>query len=239
MVLSSISAFAYTDISNSKYKKSIELLTQYNIVSGNDDKFNPHDNITRAEAAKMLLYACNINDNDLSLDFDEDEPRDYIAAAPIEQSNISYSDITPNHWGYNYIMYATQGLNLLSGFSDGTIRPDSHITYAQFLTMAVRAVGYESYAEDAGGYPLGYYNTARILNMTGGVEDMDLETPITRETAAQIIYHTINTPIMALDSYDFSSGEAIHKMKILDGTDGTERTTLLSNIQNNNRLSLE
>ena len=237
VILSSISAFAYTDISNSKYKDNIEFLTQYNILSGNADKFNPYDKLTRAEAAKMLLYACNINESDLSLTFDENEPHNYIVAAPTEQLNISYTDITPSHWGYHYIMYAAQGLNLLSGFSDGTIRPDDHVTYAQFLTMAVRAVGYESYAEDIGGYPLGYYNVARILNMTGGVEDMDLETPITREMAAQIIFHTINIPVMALDSYNFSSGEGMPQMKILDGTDGTERTTLLSNIQNHSRIS--
>lgn len=236
VILSSISALAYSDISNSKYKDNIELLTKYNIVSGDDDRFRPSDNLTRAEAAKIMLYACNINESDLSLTFDENESYDYIVAAPIEQHTVSYSDITPSHWGYNYIMYASQGLNLLSGFSDGSIRPDDYVTYSQFLTMAVRAIGYESYAEDIGGYPLGYYNVSKILNITGGIENIELEMPITREAAAQIVFHMINVPVRSISTYDFSLGEGVAQMKILDGTDGTERTTLLSNIQKNNRL---
>lgn len=231
----SISAFAFTDISDSRYKDNIDFLTQYNILSGDDDKFYPNNNITRAEAAKMMLYARNVTEEDLSLSNDNTE-EDGIVASSIEEPNYSYTDISSEHWGYQYIIYASQ-LGLMSGFDDGTIRPDDDVTYAQFLAMAVRAIGYDLYADEVGGYPNGYYTIAKTLNLTGGLEAINLDTLVTRETAAQIIYHTIQVPVLVIDSYDFSGGTGKPIMVVCDGTDGTTRRTLLSRIQSDDNNS--
>lgn len=232
LIISGVCVMAYTDTTNSKYKNSIDFLTTYGIVSGEDGKFNPNDNITRAEAVKMLLYASNIKEDDLSLTAEEDEPIAF-EGLPFEQPDAMYSDITQKHWGYKYITYGSV-IGLINGFDDGTIRPDDNVTYSQFLTMALHTVGYESYADEAGGYPYGYYIVAKTLNITGNMDNVDLDFPITREMAAQMTYHLMYVPLLGIESYTIENDISIPIMQVFDGTDGTERKTLLSDMQNNN-----
>lgn len=58
-------------------------------------------------------------------------------------NNITYAqeymDISPNHWAYNYVkMLSNTGV--VVGYPDGTFRPDSQITRAEFATMTIKAL---------------------------------------------------------------------------------------------------
>lgn len=223
-----ISAFAFSDIDNSKYKDNIEFLEKYEIISGDNGKFNPNSRVTRAEAVKMMMSARHIDDKAMEYPFIDHshEEKDYTASIQ-PPSDFSYADLSSSHWAYNCLRYA--GLTeFISGFEDGTVHPNDDVTYIQFLTMAVKNVGYESYAEEAGGYPKGYYIVAKTLNITGGIGDFDLNTPITREMSAQILYHTVNTPMLASTGFDVGGDEPRVMTQVADGTDGIERTTLMS-----------
>lgn len=61
------------------------------------------------------------------------------AAAPIvmhapAQAQTAFSDVSSNYWAYSYIQaLSTRGV--ISGFPDGTFRPDAPVTRAQFAAM--------------------------------------------------------------------------------------------------------
>lgn len=61
------------------------------------------------------------------------------AAAPIvmhapAQAQTSFSDVSSSYWAYQYIQ-ALASRNVISGFPDGTFRPDAPVTRAQFAAM--------------------------------------------------------------------------------------------------------
>ncbi len=54
-----------------------------------------------------------------------------------------YSDLTTNHWAYKQIE-ALSNEDIVVGYPDGTFKPDSNVTRAEFATMVVKAVGQEN-----------------------------------------------------------------------------------------------
>lgn len=61
------------------------------------------------------------------------------AAAPIvmhapAQAQTSFSDVSSSYWAYGYIQ-ALASRGVISGFPDGTFRPDAPVTRAQFAAM--------------------------------------------------------------------------------------------------------
>ncbi len=51
----------------------------------------------------------------------------------------SFKDVTPSHWAYKPIMQM-RGLGILSGYPDGTFRPDQNVTRAEFAKILVSAL---------------------------------------------------------------------------------------------------
>ena len=46
----------YSDFSSIEYKEAVDVLTALGILQGTNNAFRPRDNITRAEAAKVITY---------------------------------------------------------------------------------------------------------------------------------------------------------------------------------------
>lgn len=208
VVLAEEENLSYTDTADSKYNTAIEALTEYGIISGNGGKFNPTDNLTRAETAKIMAYASGVGESEI---YD------------IHYESY-YPDVPPEYWAHNYIMSVS---SYMSGYTDGNFRPDKNITYEQFVTIAVRMLGYQLYAEEGGGYPLGYRTIALTLDLTRNVYIKKWDDKITREEAAQIIYRTINAPRL-VRAGDVTIDKKKYSMyRVADGTDGVEKLTLL------------
>lgn len=205
---------SYTDTAESKYNTAIKTLTKYGIVSGDEGKFNPQDNLTRAQVAKMLLIANRFND-------------EAVKEFPVCED---YADLPTDHWGNKYVSAAAQ-FKYIKGFNDNTMHPDDNVTYAQLLAMLIRLTGYESCAELGGGFPDGYYAISQTLDMTRNVKIEDLNTDITREEAAQIIYRAMQVPLMGVSGFNVVDNVMYPVMIVMDGTDDTNRKTLLSELQ--------
>ena len=55
---------------------------------------------------------------------------------------IGFSDVESNLWYSPYIAYAKAN-NLLSGYPDGTFRPNSEVTSREFAAFLMNAMGYK------------------------------------------------------------------------------------------------
>jgi len=155
-----------------------------------------NDNITRAEAAKMMCVAGNIS-------------------LPSDIKENIFNDIAPEHWAYKYI-YAAKEHNIVNGDGNGNFRPESNITNEEIVKMIVCLLGYSEMAEMNGGYPAGYTATATRIGITSNL-NLKTKTPATRNDVAIMISNALDTPIMV----EKSEGEDEDTVYIiLDGKNG-------------------
>ena len=178
------------------YAKAVDQLTAMDIVEGYDDgTFKPNESVTRAQMTAMIIRALG-SDN---------------AAKSMSGRDTAFSDVTQNHWAAGYVAVAnTTNPQFINGMGDGTFAPDATVTYAQALTMLVRAVGYETLAAQQG-YPNGYLSQAAILGISKGVV-VSNDTELNRGQVAILIDNAIvDAPIL---------GEGEWQTNYLNGTGG-------------------
>ena len=108
----------FSDVSNGQWhNKAISTMAKLGIVKGRRaDSFDPDASITRAEFAAICAR---------------------FNTKPVENSG-SFSDIS-GHWAENEIERAA-AFGWISGYPDGTFRPDARITRAEAMTMINRVL---------------------------------------------------------------------------------------------------
>ncbi len=89
------------------------------LVGYTDDTFGPERNMTRAEVTTMFARL-------LTEQIEADKT----------YSN-TFSDVPKGYWAANYIGYMQQ-FGIITGYSDGSFRPDAPVTRAEFAAIASR-----------------------------------------------------------------------------------------------------
>ena len=170
-------AFSDVDDSNS-YVEAISTLSTLQVINGYEDgSFQPEKEITRAEYTKMIVYMLGMDS----------------FTTPI----TTFTDVPESHWANAYIKTAFD-MGIINGFDDGTFRPDAPVTYEQALKMLVCTLGYEAYAEVAGGYPNGYRSQAEELDLTDIVTGVGYESNAPRAVIAQIMFNGLEVPMKGM-----------------------------------------
>ncbi|EGD46255.1 S-layer domain-containing protein [Ruminiclostridium papyrosolvens DSM 2782] len=112
-----------------------------------------------------------------------------LTQASLDTELAKYSDIK-SHWGRNFISKIS-ALEIISGYPDGSFRPDEKLLGGQYILMLVRAIGYRP--EVPQGVP--YYKPFVDIALKEGIlskgEISDYAKPITRELAASLARRTI------------------------------------------------
>lgn len=185
MVASTATALAaFPDVdASATYAQAVDTLQALKIVEGDENgKFNPDANVTRAEFTKMVVEARGDGD----------------AASAL--TNSKFADVA-GHWAAGYI---AQGVSVgfIQGYDENTFGPNDQVTYAQAITMLVRAIGYDTYATQQGGFPAGYMTQGSSLKLTSGISGVNNDTPLTRAQCATAIYNALKAPVALVDGYD-------------------------------------
>ncbi len=176
--------YAFTDVDDShKYGKSISSLVSLGLLAGYEDgSFKPDNTITRAEFAAVITRAMGMEK--------------YV-------SNIDISDIFTDmknpdgtaHWGSGYVKFAYDK-EIIKGMGDNTFAPNSPVTYEQALKMVVCTLGYIQTAEEKGGWPKGYVETASDLGLTKNAALSPTDLPASRGIVAQIVYNALEVEML-------------------------------------------
>lgn len=118
----SSSAASFTDIGTShRAYKEINYLGTGDIVTGNTaGKFLPNDHVTRAQAVAMIGRALGLNGT---------------------QSSTSFSDVGSNNFASGYIKAAV-AKGIVSGYGDGTFRPNQKVNRGEMAVMISKAFNY-------------------------------------------------------------------------------------------------
>lgn len=117
---------ALTDINGHWAEDYIINLYEADIVSGyGDGTFGPDDKVTRAQIVKIAILA-----------FNYETGKDY-------ETN-PFSDVIGSDWFYDYVLEA-ENEAIVSGYEDGTFRPNNEVTRAEALKITLVSGGISEY----------------------------------------------------------------------------------------------
>ena len=144
-------------------KGSVEFLDALGIIDAKE--YDGTKNITRGEFVDLVYRMLGFN-----------EPQEAYTGY------THFSDVNAQHKYANQI-YAVKDMNLISGFSDGTFRPDATISGTEAIVVLTRLLGYGYRAEAKGGYPGGYHTVFASMEMSDGFYS-DYSAPLTWKQTA-------------------------------------------------------
>jgi len=138
-------AQSYPDVQkNAVLEEAVGLLSGYGIIQGYPDgTFKPDKDVTRAEMAKIIIFASGYSE--------------------YSQNMTSVYEDMHGHWAEKYVELAN-ALNLVNGISPTTYGPDNLIKFEEAYTMIIRLLGYSDKTL-AGYWPSNYYQKAVELNL--------------------------------------------------------------------------
>ena len=162
-------------------KLDFERLAELNVVSGTSaNVFSPEKKVTRAEFAKMLVESCLKKTEQLALEFNDANTK-------------KFKDLDSNEWYYKYVTIAIN-YELMSGYEDGTFRPNKEVTYSEIAKMVTRALGHTYLSEnDPQGWDVQYIDKAWQENLFDHVEFKNPHDSATRGDVANIIWNMLTT----------------------------------------------
>ena len=108
----------FSDIADNEiYHESTSYLYEEGIIKGYaDGTFKPENNITRAEVLKMFIHT-------------------FVALPEVDQYKNCFPDVK-EEWFAPYVCYAKEK-GFISGYQDGTFKPDLNISKAEFLKIFI------------------------------------------------------------------------------------------------------
>lgn len=193
---------AFNDISDPTTMVAADTLAYMQVLSGyGDGTFRPGGNLTRAEFCTIMITAIKEK-----------------GAADSYKNYTIFPDVPHTHWGSGYINLAVKtplgGEDskemLLSGYPDGTFRPENSITLGEAVTVTLRVLGYKT-ADVGMFWPQDYVSKAQEIGLLKNISNIDGNRPIQRGEAAVLVYNMFLTQnkegIMYARSGVFSSVE--------------------------------
>lgn len=170
----------------------MSLLSALDIMVGdNNGNFNLDSYVTRAEMAKIAIASSSSKNT---------------VAAGMRFS--PFSDVSSSFWGAPYIQAAVSA-GIVSGYIDGTFRPNGTVTYEEAVTMMLGVLGYEK-GDFGASYPYGQVGMADSLEMTENV-NAGIGDSLTRRQVAQLVCNSLDTSMKG-SSNDLIS---VHNCQIL------------------------
>lgn len=200
-----------TDVpETANYATAVNTLVALGVVNGYEDNtFKPDNNITRAEASKIIVAALN-----------------ETASAEAMKGATKFSDIEAKHeWATGYINKGVS-MGYINGMENNQFQPDGNVTFAQVVKMMLCAMGYEDYAASLAeqyGYTganwyIPYTQLAAEAGVTEGVSAGPNEA-VTRAQVAQLVYNAVKAPIVKNVGITYTdSGKIVPRIQIQDGS---------------------
>lgn len=208
-LLSAATSFASipADVEGTGFEEPIQILAALDVMIGDGDgNFRPKDNLTRAEVAKIAIHAMGLE-----------------GAAASATGTSKFPDVSTDFWANGYINLATS-TGLIIGDDQGKFRPLDNITYAEAMTIMVRATGHEPSAIQKGGFPNGYVLVGSENKMNANVSG-STHSPITRGNMAYLTVNALKTKMMEQTSFgDRPTYEIVDKTLLKEKLNVTEAT---------------
>ena len=175
------------DVKGTKYEDAATLLSALEIMVGDGAKFNPDNNVTRAEFARILVAVMGQNDS----------------ASAYTPKGI-FADVATNEWYAPFVEYAAQ-FGAINGYGNGNFGPNDLITRqdmalmtyktAKIMNKSLEPVNAEITFEDSheiSDYAFEAVMTLQKAGIINGMTDTTFEphSNATRAQSAKVIFDT-------------------------------------------------
>ncbi|WP_167336680.1 S-layer homology domain-containing protein [Paenibacillus camerounensis] len=119
----------FADVANHWAKDAVNDMGSRMVINGvNETTFNPNADITRAEFAAIIVRGLGLK---------------------LGKGNTAFGDVSPDAW-YAGAVEAASEYGLITGFEDGSFRPNDPITREQAMVMIAKAMKLTGLAERTG-----------------------------------------------------------------------------------------
>ena len=180
LVTISNAAFKDADKITADHEEAVEVMSAIGVLVGDEKQnFNAKDNLTRAQAAKIISYLLLGNKT----------------AEALVGSN-KFSDVAATNWAAGFIDYCASE-SIVSGVGDGKFDPNGQLTGYQFAKMLLGALGYDATIQGFTGTDW-QINVSKIANLVGLFEGLNIKGTdvLNREQAAQMAFNTLKSPLV-------------------------------------------
>jgi len=172
----------FTDRGDIFNSEEASMLTSLGIIQGfPDGKFRPNDWVTRAQLAKMIYYMQNG-----VMDKSEDLSASYTGS--------DFSDVQ-GHWASGYIYYCARK-GIISGYTDGTFKPDKNVSATEAAKMLLVSIGYDEDRYIGSQWLANTHFDAAVAGITNSYND-HMTATLNRDNAALFIYNTLFSAIIS------------------------------------------
>ena len=187
LAVSANAAFKDVKDIDETYAESAAVLNGLGVFKGYEEKdgtfsFQPKNAITRAEVAAIVyrIYTGDVKD----------------AYVKNYETYNKFGDMAGAGWAKGYIGYCANAA-LVKGYPNGTFVPSGKVTGYEVLAMILRAVGYDQKNEFTGAdWALHVAEIAERQGILDNVKGVDLNAPATREVVAELLFQSINVPMV-------------------------------------------
>lgn len=150
-------------------------------------------NVTRAEFAAMLVNASSFRDT-------------------VEDGgSAAFRDMKGGHWAGSYVKLAVEQ-GWMSGYTDGTFRPDRTVTLEEGCAALLRLLGYGP-GSFAGSFPTAQLSKARSIGLLDGLSASRGEA-LTREDCVTLFYDLMAAETSGGQVYGTTLGYAVSNGEI-------------------------
>ena len=208
LALSLVFAMAFTLMAGAAYKDEdsidsslrddITLLEALGVFQGDENgNFNPTNNVTRAEAAKMIYVLKNNGVDDKAVAF---------------QGVATFSDVPVGHWAEGYVNYCAN-LGIMAGWTENgqkVFNPSGNVTGVELTKMLLCLVGYKA---DVQGYTNNNAWKTNVLMDGANAGITNNYTPSVyaaapRQWTARLMVNAINAPFVTYNRGEIMYGTA-------------------------------
>ncbi|MGM9936053.1 MAG: S-layer homology domain-containing protein, partial [Candidatus Ornithomonoglobus sp.] len=220
-----ISALAYTDVESTKQATAVDLVTGLNIMSADsDEEFGSSTIVKRGEFA---LYAARLMNYNIV-------PSKTATKGYFDDVDVSTEE------GAAVQMLAEMGVISIAD----EFNPNEGITYVAAIKILLCCAGYETAANQNGGYPNGYIKLATENDLTKNLSKSN-DSALTKTETAVLLYNTLFIYPMELNNKDYTKGsetilEKIYNAYELTGiVTGYGDTSLLNKSMGDTQVSID
>ncbi|MGE5473261.1 MAG: S-layer homology domain-containing protein [Ignavibacteriales bacterium] len=163
-----------TDVAGTDYEAAVGNLVALGIINGYEDgTFKPEATITRAEFSKIACYLLGMQ------------------AAGAQGTATQFKDVPASHWASGYIALAA-GKGIIKGYPGGLFKPEENVTYAEAITILVRAIGMGEFVEKQGGtWPSNYMAAGSMAGITSDIAGIGADGKAIRGIIAQLAWNAL------------------------------------------------
>jgi hypothetical protein len=167
------------------------------IINGDENgNLNLSEYVTRAQFAKMMIAASTYKDTISST-----------------SSSSPFKDVKYSYWAASYIKTAVAA-TWLSGYTDGTYRPDNNMTLEEAVSAVLKMLGYTS-TDFSGSFPEAQLATYAALGLNDNISTTQGQT-ITRQDCMYLFYNLMSTENTSDKYYATTLGYTVNSSGEID-----------------------